>query len=60
MTSVGNQITDIAGDEDISLAAAVAQARQDRRGVPHDEMRPWFLRLEQGEFDAPPPVPRIL
>ena len=45
---------------DEGLARAIAEARRDRRAVPHEEMREWFLRLEAGEFDAPPPVPRLL
>jgi hypothetical protein len=42
------------------LAAAVAEARADPRAVPHDEVAAWLLRIANGEFDAPPPVARIL
>ncbi len=49
-------------DEDAAeaeaLRAAVAEALADRRSVPHAEMRAWLLRIANGEFDAPPPVPR--
>lgn len=40
-----------------ALSAAVAEARADLRGVPHEEVRAWLLRLAAGEFDAPPPEP---
>jgi len=46
--------------EAAALAEAVAEARADLRGVPHEEMRAWLLRIEAGEFDAPPPEPRRL
>lgn len=48
----------LAALEDRLLAAAIAEARADPRGVPHEEVRAWLLRLENGEFDAPPPEPR--
>jgi hypothetical protein len=41
-----------------ALAAAVAVAEADPRRVPHEEVRAWLLRLANGEFNAPPPVPR--
>ncbi|MBD0273490.1 MAG: hypothetical protein ICV73_16375 [Acetobacteraceae bacterium] len=41
-----------------ALEAAVAEARADPRSAPHAEVRAWLLRLAEGEFDAPPPVPR--
>jgi len=48
-------------DEDAAetqaLAAAVAVAEADPRRVPHEEVRAWLMRLAQGEFDAPPPLP---
>lgn len=44
----------------VALTAAIAEARADPRGIPHEEMQAWLLRLAAGEFDAPPPVPRIL
>ncbi len=43
-----------------ALAAAVAKARANTRGVPHEEMRVWLLELAAGHFDAPPPVAREL
>jgi hypothetical protein len=46
--------------ETAALAAAVAAARADRRGVPHEEMRAWLLEIAAGNFDAPPPEPRLL
>jgi hypothetical protein len=44
------------GAELTALAAAVAEARAHRRGVPHEEMKAWLLRIAAGEFDAPPPL----
>jgi hypothetical protein len=38
--------------------AAIAESDADPRTVPHEEARAWLLRLAEGEFDAPPPVPR--
>lgn len=46
--------------ETAALAAAVAASRADRRAVPHDEMRAWLLEIAAGNFDAPPPEPRLL
>ena len=43
-----------------ALAAAVAKARANKRGVPHEEMRVWLLEIAAGNFDAPPPVAREL
>ena len=43
-----------------ALAAAVAKARANKRGVPHEEMRVWLLELAAGNFDAQPPVVREL
>jgi hypothetical protein len=43
-----------------ALAAAVAAAEADPRGVPHAEMQAWLRRLAAGEHDAPPPKPRAL
>jgi hypothetical protein len=49
-------------DEDAAetqaLAEAVAEAEADPRRAPHEDVRAWLLRLANGEFDAPPPVPR--
>jgi hypothetical protein len=42
------------------LAASVAEARADKRGVPHAEMRGWLLKIADGDFNAPPPEPRLL
>ncbi len=41
-----------------ALAAAIAESDADPRTIPHEEVRAWLLRLANGEFDAPPPVPR--
>ena len=46
--------------ETAALAAAVAEARADCRTVPHEEMRAWLLEIVAGDFDAPPPEPRLL
>jgi hypothetical protein len=43
-----------------ALAAAVTAARADRRGVPHDEMRQWLLRVSDGGLEATPPTARAL
>jgi hypothetical protein len=45
--------------ETAALAVAVAEARADRRAVPHEEMRAWLLEIVDGNFDAPPPEPRL-
>jgi len=62
MTDAAHTLPDI-DDEDAEaalLAAAVAKARANKRGVPHEEMRAWLLELAAGNFDAPPPVAREL
>jgi Fe-S-cluster formation regulator IscX/YfhJ len=46
--------------EALALAAAVAEARADPRGVPHAEMREWLLRIAAGDFAAKAPEPRLL
>ena len=43
-----------------ALTAAVNEARADPRGIPHEEMQAWLLKLAAGEFSAPPPQPRLL
>lgn len=43
-----------------ALKAAIAESRADPRGVPHEEMRVWLLKIAAGEFDAKPPTPRHL
>jgi hypothetical protein len=43
-----------------ALRAAIAASRADPRGVPHEEMREWLLKIAAGEFDAKPPTPRHL
>ena len=48
---------DIEEAEARALAVAVEAARADPRGVPHEEMRAWLLRIAAGEFDALPPTP---
>jgi hypothetical protein len=51
---------DEAEAEASALKAAIAKSRADPREVPHEEMRAWLLKIAAGEFDAPPPNPRIL
>ena len=46
--------------ETAALAAAVAEARADPRAIPHEEMQAWLPRLAAGEFNVPPPAPRLL
>jgi hypothetical protein len=41
-------------------ALPLAEVDEDPREVPHEEMRAWLLKIAAGEFDAPPPNPRIL
>lgn len=43
-----------------ALGRAVAEARADPREVPHSEVRAWLMQIAAGNFDAAPPVPRIL
>jgi len=45
-------------DDDEAEVAAVAVARADDRSIPHAEVRTWLLEIAEGNFDAPPPVPR--
>jgi hypothetical protein len=55
--------TDPDDDEAVELAAlsvAVENARVNKRGIPHEEMRVWLLEIAAGDFDAPPPVARDL
>jgi glutathione S-transferase len=41
-----------------AIAAAIAESDADPRTVPHEEVRAWLLKVCQGGFDAPLPVPR--
>jgi hypothetical protein len=41
-----------------ALKAAIAESDADPRFIPHEEMREWLLKLANGDFKAPPPVPR--
>jgi hypothetical protein len=43
--------------EAVAPAAAIAESDAGPRGVPHEDVRAWLLRLAQGDFDAPPPEP---
>ena len=45
--------------ETAALSEVVAEARADRRVVPHAEMRAWLLEIVAGNFDAPPPEFRL-
>ncbi len=65
LTAMSKKPSPLPADDDseaetAALAAAVAKSRADRRAVPHDEMRAWLLEIEAGNFDAPPPKPRLL
>lgn len=62
MSQPAVQVPDIDDDmaEAHALAAAVAEARADPRGVPHEEMRAWLLKITSGDFTAEPPEPRLL
>jgi hypothetical protein len=44
--------------EDRALAEAVAESDAEPATVPHEEVRAWLLRVANGEFDAPLPLPR--
>jgi len=63
MSEPARPLPDLDADEAaelVALTAAVAEADADPRGIPHEEMQAWLLRLASGEFDAPPPEPRLL
>ncbi|CAA7628044.1 conserved hypothetical protein [Candidatus Terasakiella magnetica] len=62
MSDLARPVPDLDNDEaeTAALAAAVAEARADARVVPHEEMRAWLLEIVAGDFDAPPPEPRLL
>jgi hypothetical protein len=63
MSNTAPHLPDIEDDEAAELAAlakAVEEARADPRGIPHAEMRAWLLEIAAGNFDAPPPEPRLL
>jgi proline racemase len=63
MTEPARPLSDLDDDnaaELVALTAAVEKARANRRGVPHEEMRAWLLKLAAGNFDAPPPKARDL
>ncbi len=51
-------------DEDtaelVALTSAVNESLTNPRAVPHDEMKAWLLEIAAGNFDAPPPVARLL
>jgi len=59
MPNRARQIDDEAAESE-ALKAAVAKARADRRGVSHEQMREWLLRVAKGEFGAEPPEARDL
>ncbi len=59
MPNLARQIDDETA-EAVALEAAVAEARVDRRGVPHDQMRAWLLQVADGHFGAEPPEARDL
>jgi hypothetical protein len=63
ITAMPNTIPEIELDDDAAeatgLLAAVARSRANAQGVPHEDMRAWLLKIAEGEFDAPPPVPRL-
>jgi glutathione S-transferase len=41
-----------------AIAEAIAESDADPRTVPHEEVRAWLLRVSQGDFNAPLPIPR--
>ncbi len=51
-------LDDEAADEAKALSAAIAESDADPRTVPHEDVRSWLLKIANGEFEAPPPVPR--
>jgi len=61
MTEPARPLPDLDDDEaeTAALAAAVAEARADPRVIPHEAMQAWLLCLAAGDFDAPPPEPRL-
>ena len=61
MSDPARPLPDLDDDEaeTAALAEAVAEARADRRAVPHAEMRAWLLEIVAGNFDAPPPEFRL-
>jgi toxin ParE1/3/4 len=62
MTDAAHPLPDIdeADAEAVALKAAIAKSRADPREVPHEEMREWLLKIADGDFDATPPVPRLV
>lgn len=46
--------------ERAAFTAAVQEALADPWGVPHEEVAAWLKQIEAGNFDAPPPVSRLL
>jgi hypothetical protein len=62
MTEPARPLPDLDEDteEAAALSAAVAEARADRRAVPHEEMRVWLLDIAAGNFEAKPPEARLL
>jgi len=43
-----------------ALRRATEEARKDRCGLPHSEVREWLLRIAAGDFSAKLPPPRDL
>ena len=43
--------------ERLALDRACDEARRENRWVPHEKVRPWLLRIANGEFNAPRPTP---
>jgi hypothetical protein len=46
-------------EDEQALFAAISKSRADKSEVPHEEMRAWLMKIAAGEFDAPPPIPRL-
>ena len=59
MPNLARQIDDESAEAE-ALEAAVAEARADRRGVAHEDMRAWLLKIAEGDFDTEPPEARPL
>jgi hypothetical protein len=55
-----DKLADELDEERLLLEAAVAEARADPREVPHEDVAAWLMRIKAGEFDAAPPITRIL
>jgi hypothetical protein len=62
MSDAVRPLSDLDDDaaERAALTKAINEALADPRAVPHADMRVWLLELAAGNFDAIPPVSRLL